>query len=111
MVIRITMEVEGLEAVIDTVNIFGSREKMEKAVNDLGEIGLMAAAGGCPVDTGALLHSINHFHSGLTSIVSAGIYYAIYVEFGVQSRPTYPAQPFMRPAAEQVRSVASSIEW
>jgi HK97 gp10 family phage protein len=108
MVLQITMQVEGLEAVVDTVRDAASREKMEQAVDDLGEIGFWEAVGLCPVLTGALRASINHVHSGLTSIVSVGLYYAEYQEFGTSHNA---AHPFMRPAAEKVRSAANSIRW
>lgn len=56
-----------------------------------------------PVDTGNLRNSIQ-----LEVITDNEIYvtsyasYSRYVEFGIESRPNYPMQPYMRPALDEV---------
>lgn len=53
-----------------------------------------------PVDTGDLRGSIvkTVVKSTLTGTVSTNKEYAPYVEFGLRSNPSYPKQPFLRPA-------------
>lgn len=56
-----------------------------------------------PVDTGALMRSINVQTEALSAVVSANVPYAAYVELGTGSSAAVrgnPAQPFLRPAFE-----------
>lgn len=55
----------------------------------------------CPVDTGRLRSSITGRVEGTTGIVGTNVEYASYVEFGTDRQA---AQPFLFPAAEQVRA-------
>ena len=58
-----------------------------------------------PVDTGRLRSSLQivFYNRGLTAFVGTNVEYAPYVEFGLRSRPNYPAQPYLGPAAERGR--------
>lgn len=57
----------------------------------------------CPVDTGNLRSSISAERTrndGLQWRVGTGVEYAEFVEYGVRSKPGYPVQPYLTPAAE-----------
>jgi len=62
----------------------------------------------CPVDTGNLRASIQAEptnNSRLRWLVGTIVEYAPYVELGVRSKPGYPVQPYLTPAAEKERSI------
>lgn len=75
-----------------------ARELVKKAAYELEA----RAKTEVPVDTGNLRNSIrtSFENGGLTGIVSTNVEYAAYVEFGTVKMA---AQPYMTPAAEQVR--------
>jgi HK97 gp10 family phage protein len=94
------------------------RAPVSKAVSDGCTLILNVAKEYCPVDTGALRDSIaqnvEDAPNGVNGSVSAGMYYATYVEFGtgrkgdpsapyahVESWPGMVAQPYMRPALDE----------
>lgn len=87
-----------------------------------------AAALMCPVDTGNLMNSITIINNedrrqhgtskdGLEDYtddasegkVGSAAEYAVAVEFGRPDMPAYPAQPFLRPAADWYRSRIGQI--
>lgn len=56
-----------------------------------------------PKDTGNLMRSIQlEVISDTIIYVTAYASYSRYVEYGIDSRPNYPMQPFMRPALDEV---------
>ena len=74
---------------------------------ELVKIALKVEAGAkrrCPVDTGRLRSSITHElrvdAEGLHAVVGTDVEYAAYVEFGTSRMH---AQPFLRPALDEVR--------
>lgn len=100
---------------------------VQTSVEQCGEIVVEAAKAYCPVDTGDLRDSIAYrITEGsrtITAVVDAAMPYAGYVEYGTGVRgantpgvqpgpypydPSWPgmvAQPFMRPALDETRSV------
>lgn len=106
--VQIFFNVEGLEWAVETVRKASNPERLDKIVNDLGEIGYDFATSLCPVRTGYLRSTIKHVHSWMTSIVFVGARYAIFVEFGTYKMS---AQPFMRPARYVVIEAANQIKW
>jgi HK97 gp10 family phage protein len=97
-----------------------------EATSDIAQIVLLEAQALCPVDTGALRDSgrVDVQDSGAVAVgtVTFEKYYAAYVEYGTGQRgaaspgagpypysptwPGMPAQPFLRPALDTVRSEA-----
>ena len=88
---------------LDTVRIINEKLNAHTAeYADAQEIAKVAAAF-CPVDTGALMHSIRAWQNDNFSTVTAGnqdVGYAVYVEFGTFKMR---AQPYLRPAVDLVR--------
>ena len=102
------------------------RAPVTKAVSDGCTLILDVAKEYCPVDTGALRDSIaQETHdeaNGVSGSVSAGMFYATYVEFGtgrrgdpaapyahVESWPGMVAQPYMRPAFDENKSAVVDL--
>ncbi len=61
----------------------------------------------CPVDTGALVKSIETRKFGRGRHVGSWLHYAPHVEFGheTEAGTWVPAQPFVRPAIDAARAV------
>ena len=90
-----------------------------------GQLVQQTAQGYCPVETGALRDSIRvsmvDSDKTVTAVVSAGMPYASYVEYGtgrrggpapyphVESWPGMPAQPYMRPALDESRDAVREL--
>jgi len=108
MGILISFNVQGLEWAAEIVKKAADPEKLDRIVNELGETGLDVASSICPVRTGYLKSTIAHVHTSMTSVVSVGARYAIFVEFGTWKMA---ARPFMRPAYYYVLETARGIQW
>jgi HK97 gp10 family phage protein len=104
---EITIDVEGVEAVVGALNLADGKIKEGAAagVAEGGKIVEAAAKGMAPVRTGALRGSISSSAAGLTAIVFAGVHYAPYVEFGTYKMA---AQPYMAPALSSSASAVIS---
>ena len=84
------------------------RAARERALEEIGLLAEGYAKELCPVDTGRLRNSITHVGDGGSEYVGTNVEYGPYVELGTSRAP---AQPFLRPAAqdhaEQYRRVIS----
>lgn len=106
---EIKIDVQGIEAVVGALNTADGKIKQGAAagIAEGGKIVEAAAKGMAPVRTGELRGSITSSASGLTAIVSAGMHYAPYVEFGTYKMA---AQPYMAPAlASSAGAVITAI--
>ena len=100
---KTTVSIRGLSEA--KLKVGGLPTKLERgsaaAVADVVEETTTSAKRNAPVDTRALQNSIKGEVSGTTGTVTTGVDYAPYVEYGTSRSP---AQPFMRPAAEEARN-------
>ncbi len=77
-------------------------DRAEQAVAESVDAVESSAKANVPVDSGDLRDSIAGTYSGLSGVVEVGEHYGWWVEFGTTSS-SYPAQPFLNPAAEEER--------
>ena len=78
----------------------------QKALNTAAIIVEGSAVLRCPVDSGNLRGSISHQVLADHAKVGTNVDYAPYPEFGVASKPSYPKQPYLRPALDENKGKA-----
>lgn len=79
-----------------------SRQEEKGLASELDRLGFKiigAAKRKCPVDTGRLRASLDHKVEDLMLILGSPVEYAPYQEYGTDKMP---AQPYLRPAIDQV---------
>ncbi len=83
---NISINIEGIDGVVNKLNGLVSGGKMENALAKAGEIVRADAAANCPVDTGRLSQSITSQVEGDSAVVGTNVEYGIHVEFGTGSK-------------------------
>ena len=123
---NLTIEMEGLEEVFDSLDELKNPKEFEKALEKCCALVERSAKQMAPKDTGALRQSITSEVKNMEGIIFTPLYYAPYVEFGTGlfaeggGRTDVPwwykddkgqwhktsgqhPQPFMRPALDENR--------
>lgn len=83
---NISVKLDGVQDLLDTLNQFTDGTRMEKALSAAGEVVRADAAANAPVDTGRLRGSIVCKVEGNDALVGPTAEYGIYVEFGTGAK-------------------------